>query len=98
MACCEVLPPYVPERSEQTNTKQQLGQLVCLLDFKPKVIKHWQGNKYETPNILVFWMKRFWKQDILASCTGYSIFECQYKNKLFLLMFAVPPAKCSSMR
>jgi hypothetical protein len=83
---------------QQTNTKQQLGQLVCLLDFKPMVIKHWQSNKYKTPNILVFWMKGVWRPDILASCMGYSMFECQSKNKLFLLVFAVPPAKCSSMR
>jgi hypothetical protein len=98
MACCEVLTQYVSERSEQTNTKQQLGQLVCQLDCKPKVIKHWQGNKYKTPNILVIWMKGVWRPDILSSCMVYSIFECQFKNKLFLLLFAVAPAKCSCMR
>ena len=57
MACCEVLPQYVSARSEQTNTKQQLGHLVCLLNFKPYDIKHWQSNKYKTQNILIFWMK-----------------------------------------
>jgi len=98
MACCEVLLQYVSGRSVQTKTKQQWGQSVCLLDFKPKAIKQWQGNKNKAPNILVFWMKRVWRPDILASCMGYSTFECQSKNKLFLLMCAVPPEKCSSMR
>lgn len=97
IACCEVLPQCVSARSEQTNTKQQLGQLVCQLDFKPEVTKHQQGNKYKTPNILVFQKRGVWRPDILASCMEDAKFECQSKNKLFLLMFTVPPAKCSSM-